>query len=99
MEPAEDNKIKAKVFNVPPPTFPGRIVIFYIELTSPTSAHFWFGGNTLPFKQGFESMSISGRTQKTDPTDTYGEYYRSIEHVDISQVDESTKSSLLLNCW
>ena len=91
MEKEDDNKRKSKIFSVPPPVFPHRLVVLTLELISTERAHFWFGGNTRPFQAGFEAMSIKGRTEKPMPGEMYGEYYRGIENVDIEEVTNDVR--------
>jgi hypothetical protein len=67
---------KLTVFDVPPPTFPSRIVILTFELLSDTTAHAIFSGNTKPFQTGFGKLKIRGTSVKLQPTDEYGEFFR-----------------------
>ncbi len=54
------------VFDVPPPTYPLRIVIAVFELKSENEVDVFFHGNLLPFQQGFQKMKIKGQSYKSD---------------------------------
>ena len=79
--------LKADVFQAPPPTFPNRIVIMEFGLVSETKMHIVFGGDTLPFKDDFSDVGIPIRSFKRIPEQQYPEYFRLLEHLDISNLD------------
>ena len=77
------DKVQDIVFAVPPPTYPSRLCIIYLELIKPTMVHIQIGGNTKPFQSQFVALKIKGQTFKANPGDQYGEYYRIIKHVEV----------------
>ena len=75
----------ASVFDIPPPTFPTRIIILGLELVSETKLHAVFGGNTRPFQTEFVERGIAGRSMKLNAEDAYSEYFRTIEFIDCEE--------------
>ena len=55
------------VFDVPPPTYPLRIVLAVFELKSENVVDLFFYGNVVPFQSGFQKMKIKGQSFKADP--------------------------------
>ena len=83
---------KLTVFDIPPPTFPSRIVIATFELVSDTTAHVIFSGNTKPFQSGFGNLKIRGTSLKLKPTDAYAEFFRVREPAyDLSKKEECVR--------
>ena len=64
------------VFDLPPPTYPLRIVVMTFEMVGTHEAHIIFSGNTKPFQSGFIDKKIKGSSVKQNPSDVYGEYFR-----------------------
>jgi hypothetical protein len=84
----EDAVAFMSVFDLPPPTFPYRIVTVSFEMLTSAKVNVIFGGNTKPFQAGFAQRSVGLCTLKKDLKDPssnpYAEYFRVIENVDIS---------------
>ena len=79
------------VLDLPPPTFPGRNVMLTVEPTSSgEEVHLIFGGNTKPFMDGFNNLDIKLQYVMKENSE-YREYYRTIEHVDIVELEEAMK--------
>ena len=76
MEVKKETSGKFTVFDVPPPTFPSRIVILTFDLVSTTTAHAIFSGNTKPFQKGFADLKIRGKSLKLHPTAEFAEFFR-----------------------
>ena len=55
------------VFDVPPPTFPLRIVVASFELKSEKLVDVFFQGNVRPFQEGFQKALLGGQSYKVDP--------------------------------
>ena len=79
------------VFELPPPVFPFRIVVVTFELTSPEGAHMIFSGNLYPFRPNFMKRHIKGKRVKLKPNDAYAEFYRVIENIDLTPVEECVR--------
>ena len=86
-EVVKETTMDRSVFDLPPPTFPGRITILSFEMVSAEKAHAVFGGNTKPFQAGFVELKIRGRSVRAMATDQYAEFYRVLEHLDLTDDD------------
>ena len=62
------------VFDIPPPAFPTRLVIWSFELKPDNKIHAVFESNTRPFQAGFVAAGIKGRAVKLNAADAYPEY-------------------------
>ena len=89
------DKVHDIIFQVPPPTYPSRLCIIYLELINPNIVHIQIGGNTKPYQQHFVALKIKGQSVKSDPGDLYGEYFRIIKHVDVNTELKTQLQSLL----
>ena len=85
------------VFDLPPPTFPNRIVVLTFELLSATQAHLIFSGNTKPFQAGFGALKIKGKSVLVNPNDKFKEFFRVREDMDLT--DEDACASELKNIF
>jgi len=85
----EESPPNMSVFDLPPPTYPGRIVIMTFELVSSDKAHVIFSGNTKPFQAGFVNLKIKGQSHKKKAEDEYGEYFRVLRDVTLDAEDKS----------
>jgi hypothetical protein len=88
---AKEKKNFMSVFDMPPPIFPGRLVVMTFELLASDRCHIVFSGNTKPFQKGFEARGIKGASVKTNPGDAYGEYFRVLEHVALTNEEKTVK--------
>ena len=79
------------VFQLPPPIFPARIVTCNFQLLSDTTTHVIFGGNTKPFQMEFVKEGIDGASVKTNPNDTYGEYFRVLKNFDVANSEDAAQ--------
>ena len=88
------------VFDLPPPTFPSRLVTVSFEMLTDTKANVIFGGNTKPFQVGFVQRNVGLCSLKMDAKDTYAEYFRVLKDVDVSttQICSETLEDLLDAC-
>ena len=79
------------VLDLPPPIFPSRNVVLTVEPTrNGKEVHFIFGGNTMPFKEGFNVLNV--KLQYTVKKDSEcKEYYRTIRYVNIMEPEEAIK--------
>ena len=84
-DPPKDEEVS--VYQLPPPIFPPRIVIATFEIVDAKIAHIIFSGNTRPFQRGFHALQIKGQALKRHPEDSYGEYFRVLPNVDLSEKD------------
>jgi len=85
------------VFDLPPPTFPNRIVVLTFELVSATQAHLIFSGNTKPFQAGFGALKIKGKSVQVNTNDKFKEFFRVREEMDLT--DEDACASELKNIF
>ena len=58
------------------------------ELESAVMGHVIFSGNTKPFQAGFVGLKIKGQTYKKSAEDPYGDYFRVIRNVALSEPDK-----------
>lgn len=86
-EVVKEDQALMSLFDLPPPVFPGRIVIMTFELLSPGKAHVVFSGNTKPFQTNFIKRNIKGKSVKLEATDAYGEYLRVLEHLSLEDAN------------
>ena len=87
----DEDETTMSVFDLPPPTFPARIVVLTFEIVSATKVHCIFSGNTKPFQNNFVKRSIKGKSVKVSTNDMYGEYLRVMEHVNIGDEEACAK--------
>jgi hypothetical protein len=76
------------VFDLPPPIFPGRIVILTFQVLEPEKVHAIFVGNTSPLQAGFVKHNIKGKTVKLVPEDPYGDYMRVLEYLSLADEEK-----------
>ena len=62
-----DAMAAVSVFDIPPPTYPLRIVVVVFELKSENAVDLFFYGNVVPFQVGFQKSRIKGQSFKADP--------------------------------
>ena len=74
----------AKNTDVPPPTFPSRLVVANIEPISTSTMSIVWSGNTKPYRIQFEDLDIGGKQHKKNPNDRYGTFYRKKENISIA---------------
>ena len=100
IEVVKEKSAMMSVFDLPPPHFPPRIVVLTFELVNPDKVHLIFSGNTKPFQANFVKRNIKGTSLKAKPEDTYGEYLRVLEHLDIKDEAKAvaTLKDLLDKC-
>jgi hypothetical protein len=79
------------VFDVPPPTFPHRIVIMTFQLLSATVTNIVFSGNTKPFQAQFAELKIKGKSMKVLPDDKFPEFFRCIEDRKLTNAENLLK--------
>jgi hypothetical protein len=87
----KDAAPQLSVFDVPPPTFPHRIVVMTFQLVSSTVTNIIFSGNTKPFQTQFAGLGIKGKGMQVLPDDKFPEFFRCIEDRQL------TKAENLLN--
>ena len=75
------------VFDLPPPTFPNRIIVLTFQLQTATKAHLVFSGNTKPFQKGFGDLKIKGKSVLVNPGDKFKEFFRVREDMDLTDED------------
>ena len=100
IEVVKETSAMMSVFDLPPPHLPARIVVLTFELVKPDKVHLIFSGNTKPFQANFVRRGIKGTSVKVYPDDTYGEYFRVLEHLEIKDEAKAvaTLKDLLYNC-
>ena len=88
--PLTDAVLKnVSVLDLPPPIYPSRNVVLTVEPTrSGEEVHLIFGGNTSPFKEGFNALKVKLQYAVKDDSE-WNEYYRTIPHVNIMQPEEA----------
>ena len=78
---AEIPRVKAEGLTRP------RLVVSTSATLRKINGHMYFSGNTKPFQAGFVGLKIKGHTYKKSAEDAYGEYFRAIRGVNLSEAD------------
>ena len=80
--------MQAKVTEVPPPCYPASLLVATIEAPSKNSISIVWSGNTMPFKNNFESLGVGGKTLKRADSDSFGEYFRKKDNICILSAED-----------
>ena len=81
---------EVSIYDLPPPVFPPRLVIMTFEYQADFT-HVIFSGNTKPFQPGFVALKIKGQSFKSTPEQQYGEYFRVIQDLSITDTMKAVK--------